>query len=57
METCKLRRVQTINEVKNMTDFTKDTLKTGSKEIATKVIPIVLASVGGILVKIINQEK
>ena len=27
------------------------------KEIATKVIPIVLASVGGILVKIINQEK
>lgn len=46
-----------MNEVKNMTDFTKDTLKTCSKEIATKVIPIVLASVGGILVKIINQEK
>lgn len=47
-----------MNEIqKNMTDFTKDTLKMGGKEIATKVIPVVLASVSGILVKIINQEK
>lgn len=42
---------------KNMTDFTKDTWKKGGKEIATKVIPVVLTGIGGILVKIINQEK
>ena len=42
---------------KSFTDFTKDTWKKGGKEIATKVIPIVLTSVGGVLVKIINQEK
>ena len=42
---------------KNMTDFTKDTWKKGGKEIATKLIPVVLTGVGGILVKIINQEK
>lgn len=46
-----------MNEVKNMTDFTKDTLKTGGKEIATKAIPVILASVSGMLVKIINQKK
>ena len=44
-------------DVKKMTDFTKDTWKKGGKEIATKLIPIVLTGVGGILVKIINQEK
>ncbi|MDW3928281.1 hypothetical protein QI302_11775 [Staphylococcus saprophyticus] len=32
-----------MNEVKNMTDFTKDTLKMGGKEIATKVIPVVFS--------------
>lgn len=32
---------------KNMTDFTKDTWKKGGKEIATKVIPVVLTGIGG----------
>lgn len=41
---------------KNMTQFTKDTWKQGGKEIATKVIPVVLTSVSGILIKIINQK-
>lgn len=41
---------------KNMTDFTKETWKKGGKEIATKVVPVVLTSVSGILVKIINQN-
>lgn len=42
---------------KNMTDFTKDTWKKGGKEITTKVIPVVLTGVSGIIIKIINQEK
>jgi hypothetical protein len=46
-----------MKDVKNMTQFTKDTWKNGGKEIATKVIPVVLTGVAGILVKIINQKK
>ena len=42
---------------KNMTQFTKDTWKKGGKEIATKVIPVVLTGISGIIIKIINQEK
>lgn len=42
---------------KSFTDFTKDTWKNGGKEIATKVIPVVLTGVSGIIIKIINQEK
>lgn len=41
---------------KNMTDFTKETWKNGGKEIATKVIPVVLSGVSGIIIKIINQK-
>lgn len=41
---------------KNMTDFTKETWKNGAKEIATKMIPVVLTGVSGILIKVINQK-
>jgi len=41
---------------KNMTQFTKDTWKNGGKEIAVKMIPVVLTGLSGILVKIINQK-
>lgn len=41
---------------KSMTDFTKETWKKGGKEIATKMVPVVLTGVSGILVKIINQK-
>lgn len=42
---------------KSFTDATKTTMKNGGKEIATKVIPVVLTGVSGIIIKIINQEK
>lgn len=42
---------------KSFTDATKIAMKNGGKEIATKVIPVVLTGVSGIIIKIINQEK
>lgn len=42
---------------KSITDATKTTMKNGAKDIATKVVPIVMAGVGTIVVGILNQEK
>lgn len=42
---------------KSFTDATKATMKNGGKGIATKVVPVILAGVGSIIVGIINQEK
>lgn len=42
---------------KSITDATANTLKNGAKDIATKVVPIVMAGVGTIVVGILNQEK
>lgn len=42
---------------KNLTDATKITMKNGGKEIATKIVPIILTGIGGIIIGIINQDK
>ena len=42
---------------KSFTDATKATMKNGGKDTATKVVPVILAGVGSIIVGIINQEK
>lgn len=42
---------------KSITDATKATMKNGAKDIATKVVPIVMAGVGTSVVGILNQEK
>lgn len=42
---------------KNFTDATKTTMKNGGKDIATKVVPVILGGIGSIIVGIINQDK
>lgn len=42
---------------KSFTDATKATMKNGGKDIATKVVPVILAGVGSVIVGIINQDK
>lgn len=42
---------------KSITEATKVMMKNGAKDIATKVVPIVIAGVGTIVVGILNQEK